>query len=363
MESYVAAVKKELDWVTPGTALSQLFIGGGTPTTLPPDLLDELLTHLFCRVDRAEEQVHTVEVSPESVSADHIEVLRSHSIGRVSMGIQSFDEDVLMRIRRQHSPADAFRACELLVDNGFIVNIDLMYGLPGQSEASFHQDFEDLAKRGVQSLTVYDLRLNERTPVVRDLDEQERLDLQRIIRWRQFVKGVVEGAGFVQTRWHTFKRMDTIASRHDRAAHHKQDGRGYQFGAGMSARSHLGLTVYRNHSNMNAYIKRAAAGQSPVEEVFPLKTEDRKTQFIARSLGDGKPLECAAYALSFGNTIEEDYGPILERLKLGGLIADDGDSIVLTDEGRLVYDRVTYSFYPPRVLQWLSERKHPGSTE
>ena len=359
MEAYVAAVKKELDWIAPGTPLSQLFMGGGTPTTLPADLLDDLLTHVFSRTDRAKEQVHTVEASPDSLTVDHIDVLRRHGIGRISMGIQSLNEDVLERIRRQHSPIKALGACELLVDSGFIVNVDLMYGLPGQSEASFREDFEKVAGQGVQALTVYDLRLNERTPVGRDLDEQEQLELQRIIRWRQFVKGVADDCGFVQTRWHTFKRMDTIASRHERAAHHKGDGQGYQFGAGMSARSHLGLSVYRNHANINAYIERVEAGQSPVEEVFPLETEDRKTQFIGRSLGDGKPLEYAAYASSFGATIEQDFGPVLDRLRQGDLIADDGDSIVLTDLGRLVYDRITYNFYPPRALKWLSERSHP----
>jgi coproporphyrinogen III oxidase-like Fe-S oxidoreductase len=92
----------------------------------------------------------------------------------------------------------------------------------------------------------------------------------------------------------------------------------------MSARSHLGFTVYRNHEQLEPYLARVEARQSPVEQVFPLDEEDRMTQFVARTLGDGKTLVRDDYTRSFGRPIERDFGPLLERLAAAGLVETAG---------------------------------------
>ena len=123
MARYVRALGDELAWVEPGTPLSQLFMGGGTPTALPPDLLDAVLAGIFGRMPPHGHHVHTVEASPESISPRHVEVLKRRGIGRVSMGIQSLDDDVLGTVHRRHSPAQALAAVDLLVDSGLILNV------------------------------------------------------------------------------------------------------------------------------------------------------------------------------------------------------------------------------------------------
>lgn len=124
----------------------------------------------------------------------------------------------------------------------------------------------------------------------------------------------------------------------------------------MSARSSLGHSVYRNHRNLDIYMDRVERGESPVEEVINLGDEDLKTQFIARSLGDGKTLSLERYLSQFGSTLESDHGDTLQRLTNGGLIARSGDSLHLTEVGKLLYDLVTLSFYPARAKAWLLER-------
>ena len=130
MARYVRALKTELAWVNPGTPLSQLFMGGGTPTALSPELLDEALDAIFSRTTPYGRTVHTVEASPETISPAHIEVLKRRDVGRVSMGIQSFNDQVLEGVHRRHTRAQALAACELLVSSGLITNVDLIYGLP-----------------------------------------------------------------------------------------------------------------------------------------------------------------------------------------------------------------------------------------
>jgi oxygen-independent coproporphyrinogen-3 oxidase len=352
-ERYVAALERELAWVEPGSRLSQLFVGGGTPTALPAELLDRTLASVFAALPPTGEHGHTVEASPESISPAHVAVLRERGVHRVSMGVQSLDPQVLDGVDRRHDRDQVMRAVELLVGGGLILNVDLMYGLPGQSEASFRQDVETLAECGAHSLTLYDLRVTNRTPLGRSLRDEERLDLIHLLHWRAFVRRVTGELGFTQTRWHTYKRMDSIAARHERAPCFDAEMQGYQLGIGMSARSHLRTTIYRNHSRMHEYMRRVESGVSPVEQVFRLGPADLRTQFIARSLGDGRPLDPLAYASAFARPFEADFGDAVARLARAGLVADDGRQLALSELGRLVYDRVMLQFYPKHALEWL----------
>ena len=250
------------------------------------------------------------------------------------MGIQSLDDGVLGAVHRRHTADEALAACERLVGAGLIANTDLIYGLPRQSEESFLADMEKVARTGVHSLTIYSLHLNDRTPVAKTLRDGERLALARLMRWRAAVQRQAAQLGFVQTRMHTFKRPGPIAAAHERLDHFQHTGWGYQFGIGMSARSHLGRTVYRNASKLETYLERVEAGGSPVEETFPLADEDRMTQFIGRSLGDGKPLSRSLYERTFGRALDDDFAETLARLRGAELIDDDGEHLTMSHSAR-----------------------------
>jgi oxygen-independent coproporphyrinogen-3 oxidase len=273
------------------------------------------------------------------------------------MVINSLDEAVLSSVHRRHTPTQALAAIELLQAHGIITNVDLIYGLPGQSEASFGRDLAAVVAAGVQSVTLYDLRLNEHTPVRKALADEERLVLERLVRWRAYVRDAALGLGLVQTRWHTFKRPTGSAQRHRRAPHFSDDGQGYQLGVGVSARSQIGAVVYRNHDKLDAWLARVESDESPVEEVFPLDRADRQAQLVARSLGDGQALSRARYEAAFGEPIEVAMGDTITRLVAGGLVADDGETLALSPTGRLVYDRVTLCFYPEKARRWLMARQ------
>jgi oxygen-independent coproporphyrinogen-3 oxidase len=349
-----AGLERELEWIEPGTPLGQLFVGGGTPTALPPELLDRLLGAIRAR-SLAGSEVDTVETSPETLTPEHLDVLAVHGVGRASMGIQSLDTGILERVNRQQTVDQVLAACDLLVSSSLTTaNVDLIYGLPGQTHASFARDLETLAARGIGSLTFYNLRSNEKTPIRRALSDDDRLDLGDLMAWRAFVKERAEDQGYAQTRWHTFKRLDTSAAKHEHADTLDEKLSGYQLGVGNSARSSLGHTLYRNHERLETWLERVEAGQSPVEQVFRLDVDDRKTQLVARTLGDGKRLARDAYERAFESSIDADFPEVLERLRRGGLVEDDGRSLELSEDGRLVYDLVTLAFYPEHAKRWLA---------
>jgi oxygen-independent coproporphyrinogen-3 oxidase len=357
MERYVGALERELEWVEPGTPLAQLYVGGGTPTALPADLLGRALASILVRMPPRPGASLTVECSPESVSTEHAAVLCEHGVPRASMGIESMEPRVLDTLRRRHGPEQALAACDLLLDAGLVVNVDLIYGLPGQDEASFVRDVERVAARGVQSISVYSLRLNERTPVASAVQAIERLELPRLLHWREIVERSLGAQGFEQVRWHTFVRRGAAPSGFDRAPCGESFGPGRQLGIGVSALSHLGHTLYRNDDRVVSYMERVERGESPVRQLFELDAQDRKTLYVARTLGDGGVLDRAAYASAVGSSADEDFGATLRRLSAGGLIDDDGRRISLSAEGRLVYDLVTLTLYPERARRWLDARQ------
>jgi oxygen-independent coproporphyrinogen-3 oxidase len=360
MERYVYAVLRELELLPRGTRLGQLYVGGGTPTALPADLLDELLAGILERLDRVPRASLTVESSPESLTPEHVRVLRARGVPRVSMGAETLDAGVLRTIRREHDAAQALDACSLLVEGGFSVNVDLIYGLPGQTEASFRDDLEAVTARRPNSVTLYNLRLNEHTPLARVVAEMDRLDVARLVRWRSFVRDVAGGLGYSQTRWHTWVRRRDPEVAYDRAPCVDGYGAGRQLGLGVSAVSHLGETVYRNEEGFAVYLARIAAGESPVGGVFALGADDHRTLYVARTLGDGSPLVCDAYAAAFGRRIEDDFGEVLGRLRAAELVAEQDGALVLTPSGKLVYDLVLLSFYPAAARRWLAERARNG---
>jgi oxygen-independent coproporphyrinogen-3 oxidase len=352
MERYVSALERELEWIESGTPLTQLFVGGGTPTALPPDLFDRVLAAALGRLDRSRESVHTVECSPETVTPDHLSVLADHGVGRISLGIQTLDDRILGRIHRRHTPEEALQACEQLVASGRMVNVDLIYGLPGQTEESFRQDFEAVARIGVQGFNAYSLRVNESTPVLGMLEPNERLELARLVRWRALVERTAAELGYEQTHWQRFMLPGS-----DFTLDLTSDN---LFGAGLSARSFLDDAVYRNETRMAEYFDRVENGRSPVEQIFVLNEEHRRTHYITRTLGSGKPLDRAHYEQRFGRRFDHDYAPILGRLIGAGLLVEEDECLTMSPSGRLVYDLVTLAFYPRELQQWLAQRHAAG---
>jgi oxygen-independent coproporphyrinogen-3 oxidase len=268
------------------------------------------------------------------------------------------DEETLQSINRRHSARQALDACALLVDGGLSVNVDLIYGFPGQSEDSLRRDLEMFAGLGTQSFTLYNLRLNDRAPMATVVAEMQRIDLRELMRWRRFVELVTDELGYDQTRWHMFRHRERSDPGHVRAPGIEALASGRDVGIGVSAYSHLGETIYRNHVSFDGYMRRIEAGESPVEDVFPFGPLDRRTLFVARTLGEGGPLTLADYEQSFGRRFDEDFGRVLDRMRRADLVRETAGRLALTETGRLVYDLVTIAFYPDDARQWLDRQQH-----
>jgi oxygen-independent coproporphyrinogen-3 oxidase len=170
--AYVEALIQDLEQDLPrvwGRHVRSVFIGGGTPSLLTPEAIGHLLSALRARLPLVPGCEITLEANPGTVDAGRFRGFREAGVTRLSIGVQSFDDGLLGRIGRIHTGADGTRAVESALAAGFdAVNLDLMYGLPGQTTALALADVERAIALGPAHISLYQLTLEPNTPFYHD---------------------------------------------------------------------------------------------------------------------------------------------------------------------------------------------------
>lgn len=163
---YVAALTRDLERLLPrvwGRRLTSVFIGGGTPSLFSPDAIDALLSAVRARLTLDPGAEVTLEANPGTVEAGRFRGFREAGVNRISVGVQSFDDGMLKKLGRIHSAAEARRAVDTALEAVGNVNLDLMYGLPGQDLSQVVSDVESAMRCGTPHLSAYQLTLEPNT--------------------------------------------------------------------------------------------------------------------------------------------------------------------------------------------------------
>jgi oxygen-independent coproporphyrinogen-3 oxidase len=165
-DEYVAALVRDLDVLLPsvwGRRLQTVFIGGGTPSLFPPEAIDALLSAVRARLPLEPGAEITLEANPGTAEAGRFRGYRDAGVNRLSVGVQSFDEPSLRALGRIHAADEARRAIDMALAAVGNVNIDLMYGLPGQTLDKARADIEEGVRFGTPHLSAYQLTIEPNT--------------------------------------------------------------------------------------------------------------------------------------------------------------------------------------------------------
>jgi oxygen-independent coproporphyrinogen-3 oxidase len=163
---YTTALIRDLEAMLPsvwGRRIHTMFIGGGTPSLFPAAQIDALLSAVRARLPLEPDAEITMEANPGASEAGRFRGYREAGVNRLSLGIQSFDDAMLKALGRIHSADEARRAIGMAMDTFGNVNIDLMYGLPGQTPALARADIEEGVRYGTPHLSAYQLTLEPNT--------------------------------------------------------------------------------------------------------------------------------------------------------------------------------------------------------
>ena len=330
--AYRAALVADLESALPqiwGRRVHSIFIGGGTPSLISPDGLDELLTAIRMRVQLDPLAEITLEANPGTVDAGRFKAFRQAGVNRLSVGIQSFDERHLKALGRIHGRADAIAAAEAALTHFEAVNLDLMYALPGQTLAEAEADLATALALGPGHLSCYHLTLEPNTafaanpPEVPDPDASA--DMQDAIEAR------LAAAGYRHYETSAFAKPGREC-RHNLNYWSFGDYLGIGAGAHGKLSSHEGIVRETRPKHPAAYLAAHQSGQF-VQERRHLGAAELPFEFMMNALRLNQGFPRRLFTERTGLPFEAAE-PGLLKARQQGLVEIDGDTIRPTTRGR-----------------------------
>jgi len=305
-----------------------LYFGGGTPTALATSQLEFLLGGFQERLDLSSLAEWTIEANPGSVSARKAALLRKLGVTRVSLGVQSWDNDLLKVLGREHNSHQAEQSFRILRDAGFSnINIDLMFGLPSQSIEQWKSTLEKTIRLQPEHISAYCLTYEEDTEFFRRFACGEfQQDTDADAAFFETAMWVLEDAGYEQYEISNYARPG-YASVHNRAY---WLGKHY-LGIGPSAFSTVGLQRWQNICDYRNYTDRVLSSQLLRGFSENLTTEMKRTERIALMLRTRDGV-AASELKRFGRQTDE-------FISLGFLRKSNGN-FLLTRKGKSLADSV-----------------------
>jgi oxygen-independent coproporphyrinogen-3 oxidase len=317
-----------------------VFVGGGTPTVLPPSDLTSMIKTIDAEFGILPGAEITTEANPESVDARALAELRAGGFTRVSFGMQSAVPHVLATLDRRHSPGRVEACVAWARDAGFEhVSVDLIYGTPGESDADWAASLDAAIRTGADHVSAYALIVEPGTRLAAQVARgQVPAPDDDVLADRYLMaEEALRAAGFSWYEVSNWARSAEARCRHNIGYWTGADW----WGVGPAAHSHVGGTRWWNVKHPAAYAQRLAAGQSPAAAREVLTGEQARVERVLLELRvvEGLPAEVLDAAGRLA----------AERAAAEGLL--DGDALgagrlVLTLRGRLLADGVVRDLLP-----------------
>ncbi|MEV5388709.1 radical SAM family heme chaperone HemW [Nocardia farcinica] len=338
-QSWLAALRGELATAaaqfarlpSPVPPVATVFVGGGTPSLLGGEGLAEVLDAVRANFTVAADAEITTESNPESTSPRFFERLREAGYTRISLGMQSAAQHVLAVLDRTHTPGRAVAAAREAREAGFEhVNLDLIYGTPGETDADLDATLDAVLAAGVDHVSAYSLIVEDGTALARRVRRGElpAPDEDVLAARYERIDRRLTAAGLTWYEVSNWAATESARCRHNLGY---WDG-GDWLGAGPGAHSHLGGVRWWNVKHPARYAERVAGGGLPAAGWEALTDDERYLERVMLTvrLRTGLPLADLAPAAA----------PALDRVVADGLATRTPTHLVLTDRGRLLADAV-----------------------
>ncbi len=339
-ERYTDAVCKELamrkDYAG-GSTIETIYFGGGTPSTLPIELLRKICDAIYADYAVSDKAEVTIECNPDDLTPEFLAELTHLPFNRISMGIQSFDEAQLKRLGRRHDAGKARQAVVNARAAGYgNISIDLMFALPGSTKESWAHDLESAIELKPDHLSAYNLMYEEGTPLYRALERGEFAELneeENVAQFRMLIEKMKE-AGY---RHYEISNFSTPGkeSRHNSSYWNDTP----YIGCGAAAHSYNGTSREWNIADIKEYIKGIENGERNYE-IEHLTEEERYNDTILTRLrtADGLPLEWMKkrFSARLNAYMQCAAG---KEIALGNLKEENGH-LSLTQKGIFISDAV-----------------------
>lgn len=314
-----------------------VFWGGGTPGLLAAGDLERLGRSLLSRL--AEPPLEwTIEMAPSTVKADKLEVLRDLGVTRISMGVQSFDPQLLQSLGRLHSPKQIYTAWERVQAAGFPqTNLDLMFAIPGQSIEQWEADIREAARLAPTHLSTYCLTFEEDTALYVKLSQGKvSIDEEKELRFYERGWELLNELGYAQYEISNFAQAGA------ECIHNTNTWRMHEWlGCGPSAASQYGGERYQRPANLDHWCAALESGEYPKTERVELDDDLLLADSIIFGLRMNAGVDLDVLQERFqASAHRRELETALRRFESEGLVESKGPHYRLTHQGRLLCDAI-----------------------
>jgi len=352
LQGYVGLLQREMclaaEKVASQHRLESIYFGGGTPSLLEPQQIEELL-HLAEKLfGMAADAEVTLEANPGTVDFQRLSGFRQAGITRLSLGIQSFDDHMLKELGRIHTAQEAREAFAAARQAGFDnIGIDLIHALPGQTAALWQRELQQALQLAPEHLSVYGLSIEEETPfALRYGDDSPLLpDEELAAEMFETADELLESHGYEHYEIANYARTG-FRSQHNSGYWQRDSYLGLGAGAHSFLRDSGYGTRFSNVADLDAYSSELHGGSLPHRNILHLTRADAMAECLFLGLRMSEGVSCTTFEREFGVSLDDAFGQVIARLRSQGLLAEDTHGIRLTRRGRLLSNQVFQQFLP-----------------
>jgi oxygen-independent coproporphyrinogen III oxidase len=353
VRSYVDALKKEIGLLSrydtvQNMSFHTIYFGGGTPTYLKTEYLCDIIQTIRSSFEIQEVCEFCIEVRPgREATEEKLRALYNAGVNRISMGAQSFSQEVLDLNGRKHKLEEFYRVYELLRNIGFLnVNIDIMSGMIGDTEESWDKTVDTVMRLCPENITVYKMHVFKSSELYRKLVETGRTDaiVEDSVELERFKAARVklENSGYQKSATpYTFTRSKT----YDHAYRASRTGGSELLGIGLSSNSFVNRTVYQNTNYMEEYLSKVQNEELPVKSAYKLTEEEEIKRALIFALKTSR-IDRTAFKSCYGiDPLDVNRNTLgFERMQEEGLAEISGSEILLTRDAQLYTDDIVRKY-------------------
>lgn len=341
VEAMIAELEMRKNYL-PGTTLSTLYFGGGTPSLLTAHELNQLFEGISRHFTIAEGAEITLEANPDDLDQQTIQNLQAAGVNRLSIGVQTFDDDMLAYLNRAHTSAEAERAVKSTQDAGIEnISLDLIYALPAENHERLRRDIDKIKSLGASHLSAYCLTIEQGTAFGNWVSANKMAPVQEDFAAAQFELTVAEfsNGGYAQYEISNFALGDRY-SRHNTAYWQRKS----YLGIGPSAHSYNGVSREFNLSHNPKYLEAIKSGISAAT-VEVLSQEDMVNEYLLTGLRTKWGCDLQQLDALSAGTFGELHRSTVKELVARGWLQVLENNLILTQSGKLFADRIASDLF------------------
>jgi len=324
---------------SPDTAIDTIYLGGGTPSLLDVEQVGQILQITRDRFRVSQNAEITLEINPGTVGSSYFSGLKGTGVNRLSIGVQSFNDDKLKFLNRIHNADEAVKTLDHAQGAGFEnISLDLIYGVPGETRASWIRDLKKATERMPSHISAYMLTIEPGTPLFGQMkqgiiipSDQESMSLLFVMTSRYLNR-----AGFEHYEISNFSKGRINRSRHNSRYWELTPYLGF----GAAAHSYDGAVRFSNHRSIERYMTDLSSGKQPLEEQETLTLEQKMTEFIMLRLRTLEGLDMDEFQKRFRFPFQDRFGKILSRILAEDLGMMEAGRFALNLEGKTYLNNI-----------------------